>query len=171
MNWLYYAINRIAHIFHTTEAWFVALTHVPDCVSFLETTDLLTSEAVNRLRFVFGHDNKTYNLSVPVHLDKTPRLQVCSATLNEKEDITSHIQALAGPFNNFFMQPLLVEDLVPEFQHEKFELLEIIESDLRYHKYESLKDRVMFHYGHEWPAYNSSERNIVLKKLAFLDLA
>ena len=149
----------------------MSMTHVPDCVSLLETNELTSPENIKRLSFVYGHKNKTYKLRIPVNLIKDERSPICSAIINEENDITEYVLSLDGPFHNFYMQPLTVRDIIHPALRDSFKVLEVVESNLRIHTHTSLDDKITFHYSHEWPRYNKSLAMETYNLLSYLDLA
>ena len=170
MNLLLFLFNKIAHYFHLAEEFLVSMAHVSDCVTTLETPDLLSHKLLTNIDILYGNDNKSYKLRIPVNLCKTEAQALFSATLNEHIDLTDHVRSLAGPFHNFFYQPLLVRDLVPPKYHDSFEGLEVMTSDLRIHHYDGLGQRIHFHYGMEWFKYDLDEFDKTCHRLAYIDL-
>ncbi len=168
---LFTVFNKIAHYIHLLEEWLVSIVHVSDCVATLETTNLLSSKTLRYIDFLYGHNAVSYKLRIPVHLSKKMGNPIMSATINELVDITDKVHGMAGPFHNFFMQPLKVKDIIPEKYHDNFRNLEIMTSDLQMHKYYNLNDRIHFHYGLDWAKYDKSAAYRTLGRLEYLDLA
>lgn len=162
--------NRVAHYIHLFEEWLVSILHVSDCVTTLETEHIMSSKHLQYIDMLYGYDSVSYKMRIPVVLSKERRKPIFSATINHSTDISDYVKSLAGPFNNFFLQPLKVKDIIPADKHKAFKHLEIMTSDLRMHNYTDLEDRIHFHYDLDWPKYDIDERNKILSRMNYLDL-
>lgn len=163
--------NRVAHLMHWIEEWLVSIMHVSDCVTTLETEQLLSQKTLSHIDFLYGYDSVSYKLRIPIILHKKQHSDILSVTVNGEHDITDYVKSMAGPFNNFYLQSLTVQDIVPVQYHGTFENLEVIDGKMHVHHHTTLDQRIHFQYSIDWPKYDDIERNHVLQRLNHLDLA
>ncbi len=172
MNFVFfYIFNKIANLMHFLEKTLINFMHVSDCVSTLETEELVSSKTINYIDILYGHEEKSYKLRIPIKLCKLQCQGILSATVNGKHDITGYVESLMGPFNNFYMLPLRVHDIIPFKYQKEFENIEIIMEDLTLHNYSNFNSRIHFHYGLEWYKYDQEEYMKTYNNLFYLDLA
>lgn len=125
----------------------------------------------NPIEITYMYNEKKY--TTPMHLprlSKDQQITILSSELNHND--SDYIFTRAGPFHNFFMNPITVRDIIdcPDSDFKQLKVLVLMNNELLTFTYTDLSQQVLFHYGTIWGNYLVSERNQTEHKLEYLDL-
>ena len=125
----------------------------------------------NPIEITYVYDGKRY--TTPMYLPKLSKDQqvtILSAELNGVD--TDYIFTCAGPYHNFFMNPVLVGDIVncSKIDFVDLSVMVFMDGELLTFTYTNYDEPVMFHYGVVWGDYLPVERTLVKNRLDYLCL-
>lgn len=131
------------------------------------------------LRITYNWNRNTY--TTPFFLpyrSNEQKITILSASLlttiyNEEEDVTDYILTTAGPYHNFFMNPILIRDIVPcsKYEFDKLMIMIVMDGELLTLTYDNFDQPVLFHYGLEWGKYLPTLQDKIIKRLEYLNLS
>lgn len=151
------------------------------CDTFYKVTTNWDSENIllNPLMISYRWNNMNY--TTPFFLpfrNKEQHITILSASLSTKmyideEDITDYVISRAGPYHNFFMNPIMIKNIVPCSENEFMALtiMYALNGELLTFTYNKYNKQVMFHYGLDWGNFMPKEYSNVCKSLSYLDLS
>jgi hypothetical protein len=99
-------------------------------------------------------------------------VSVMIETSTGDENITDEFISTAGPFHNFFGQPVRVCDVVPytEVDFKALHVMVIVEGQIMTYSYEDYYQLLDFQHYIYWGRFHPEEYNKVLKRLDYLCL-
>lgn len=110
--------------------------------------------------------------------NKEQKVSIISASLLTKmyageEDITDFVISRAGPYHNFFMNPVILKDILPcsASEFDELTLMYVLNGELITTTYNDYYQQVIFHYGFDWGSYMPVEYKNVRNSLNYLDLS
>jgi hypothetical protein len=151
-----------------------------DWSSNVVSTNLVSNDISTKMPIVLSYNINGVSYSTPFLLpfrNKTFNISILSASLTDHiyegdDDITAFVLSKAGPFHNFFMNPMVVRDLIncSDDDFESLSIMYVLNGEILTRTYTDINTPVLFHYGLEWGSYLQTEYSSVRKTLAYLDL-
>jgi hypothetical protein len=110
--------------------------------------------------------------------NKEQKITILSASLLtqmyvDEEDITDFVISRAGPYHNFFMNPVFLKDILPcsSTEFDQLTLMCVLNGEIITITYHDYHQQIMIHYGFDWGRYMPAEYNNVRNSLNYLDLS
>jgi hypothetical protein len=137
-------------------------------------SDILSSPIWVAYKFNGKHYDTPFYLASPQ--DKQQYATVLSVMIesfnSQDENITQEFLEIAGPYENFYMQPVVVGDAIP-YVREDFKALHvmvIVDGQILTYSYTDYDQILDYQYYIYWSKYLPEERKVCLKRLEYLDL-